>query len=148
MCLHRLHGHGGDGEGQGRKPGVLQPMGSQRAGHSWATEQQILVQAVYASHCFTHLQCGCLRVPTLHVSFLCPKFHPGALPCFWTTKSRGSHLYNGHTKPNQSLPPSSPSSFLFWGERKSCFPLLSEWRVGNFNSLKEEVSGESKVMSN
>ena len=42
---HQLNGHGfeqtlGDSEGQGRKPGVLQSMVSQRAGHNLATEQQ------------------------------------------------------------------------------------------------------------
>ena len=41
---HRLHGHefeqaSGDAEGQG-KPAILQSIGSQRAGHDWATEQQ------------------------------------------------------------------------------------------------------------
>ena len=30
----------GDGEGQG-KPGVLQSMVSQRAGHNWVTEEQV-----------------------------------------------------------------------------------------------------------
>ena len=42
---HQLNGHGfeqtlGDSEGQGRKPDVLQSMGSQRAEHNFATEQQ------------------------------------------------------------------------------------------------------------
>ena len=39
---HRCNGHelgqtSGDAEGQ--RPGALQPMGSQRVGHDWATEQ-------------------------------------------------------------------------------------------------------------
>ena len=40
---HRLNGHGfvlalGVGDGQGRKPGVLQSIGSQTVGYNWATE--------------------------------------------------------------------------------------------------------------
>ena len=152
MCLHRLNGHEleqtpGDGEGQGSlaccSPWVPK---SWTQLSDWTTANHSLGSACFS--CATHLQRRRLRMPTLHVSFLGLKFHPGALPCFWTTKSRGSQLHNGPTKLNQTWSPASPSSSPFWGGRKSCFPLLSEWSVGNFNRLKEEVSGESQVMSN
>ena len=43
---HRLNGHEsgqtpGDGEGQGGLASCSQPMGSQRVGHDWASEQQL-----------------------------------------------------------------------------------------------------------
>ena len=49
---HRLNGHEfeqtlGDSEGEGRKPGVLQSMGSQRVRHDFVTEEQQVLMVVY-----------------------------------------------------------------------------------------------------
>jgi len=48
---HRVNGHEfewtpGDGKGPG-KPGMVQPMGSQRVGRDWATEQQVVQSYLY-----------------------------------------------------------------------------------------------------
>ena len=49
---HQLNGHEfeqtlGESEGEGRKPGVLQSMGSQRVRHDFVTEEQQVLMVVY-----------------------------------------------------------------------------------------------------
>ena len=98
-CWQRLRA-GGEGDDRGwggwmasdsgrwwrtGKPGVLQPMGLQRVGHHWETEQQL---------CF---QQGC--VPSLSASWIHGS-RAGILPL----------LINGH--PSQHPPPDGPISLL------------------------------------
>ena len=79
-----------------RKPGMLQSMGSQRVGHDWATETNLLFMITYTP--VFHHSCRCpLLCQIFKMCVLCPG---PCLICIYSSSPKCSHPYIHWCKKN------------------------------------------------